>query len=394
MGLRCLFGHDFGEPELEREREEDGDEMVVTVREVKTCTRCGKTQVVSENKEVTAIRDSEDVGLDESETQATDADAGSGTGKSVDAEATTGAVGDAPAGDDAEFIDADDGASEPEPATADTDAGVDPTDDVADATTVAEADEDVELIGDDETDDGAAEIPDAEDDAAEIPDAEADAAAGDDDAEPSPEDDDGVILDEEPREREHGEWPDPDGTRSPETGDDGPSLEDVGGDMEVDPENPNAAEVDPSAVEDDAEFIDADDDAVGEVETESGPTPWPEQRGDDEGFDAEPRDGEGADVSFGGGLKPEMNGERRSDDESEPTPYVGGTSEERELEEMVRAEGTEVELQSDPSVTVEFYCPNCGVSQPAGESSMRAGDICPECHKGYIAEREGSDGAQ
>jgi hypothetical protein len=34
MGLRCLLGHDYGETEIEREREEDGDEMVVTIREV------------------------------------------------------------------------------------------------------------------------------------------------------------------------------------------------------------------------------------------------------------------------------------------------------------------------------------------------------------------------
>jgi len=390
MGLRCLFGHDFGEPELEREREEDGDEMVVTVREVKTCDRCGKTQVVSENKEVTAIRDSEDVGIDEEEAESDaptdDTDAGAEPADSVDVGAATDVGGDAPAGDDAEFIDADEDASEPDPTAGEPDAGGDPTGETADAATVAEGDDDVEFIGDAETDD-ATEIPDAETgDATEVP--------GDDEGEPSPEEDDGVILDEEPREREHGEWPDPDGTRSPETGDDGPSLEDVGGDMEVDPENPNAAEVDPSAVEDDAEFIDADDDAVGEEETESGPTPWPEQRGADEGFDAEPHDGESAGVSFGGGLKPEMNGERQVDDESEATAYVGGNGGERELDEMVRAERAEVELRSDPSVTVEFYCPNCGVSQPAGESSMRAGDICPECRQGYIAEREGSDGAQ
>src|SRR6056297_567502 len=56
MGLRCLLGHDFGEPELQREREEDGDEVVTTVREVKTCARCGETQVVSENTEVTTMQ--------------------------------------------------------------------------------------------------------------------------------------------------------------------------------------------------------------------------------------------------------------------------------------------------------------------------------------------------
>jgi hypothetical protein len=399
MGLRCLFGHDFGEPELEREREEDGDEMVVTVREVKTCTRCGKTQVVSENKEVTAIRDSEAVGLDEESAAAEDATTGGDdawTGDAVGAETA--------AEDDAEFID-DDADETPAADDADDSPAVDdadetptaddaPADAVADADegdagAVVEGDEDVEIIGDDETGgaDETTAIPDAEaDDATPVADAEGD-------AEPSAESDDGVILDEEPRERERGEWPDPDGTRSAEESDAGPSLEDVGGDMEVDPDDPNAAEVKPGVVDDDAEFIDDDDD-VSETEPTSGQTPWPEQGGDDEGFDAEPRDGESTDVSFGGGLKPEMNGEPQAEDGSEAAAYVGGSDEERELEEMVRAERSEVELESDPGATVEFYCPNCGVSQPAGESSMRAGDICPECHRGYIAERERSDGAQ
>ena len=55
MGIRCLLGHDFGDPELEREREEQGDEVVVTVSEQQTCTRCGATKVVSENTEVTSL---------------------------------------------------------------------------------------------------------------------------------------------------------------------------------------------------------------------------------------------------------------------------------------------------------------------------------------------------
>lgn len=60
MGLRCsLIGHDYGESEIEREREEQGNEVVVTVREFKECRRCGNETVVSENKEVTAIEEPE-----------------------------------------------------------------------------------------------------------------------------------------------------------------------------------------------------------------------------------------------------------------------------------------------------------------------------------------------
>ncbi|ODR80331.1 oxidoreductase [Haladaptatus sp. W1] len=60
MGLRCsLLGHDYGESEIEREREEQGNEVVVTVREFEECQRCGNEKVVSENKEVTAIEEPE-----------------------------------------------------------------------------------------------------------------------------------------------------------------------------------------------------------------------------------------------------------------------------------------------------------------------------------------------
>lgn len=61
MGLRCsLLGHDFGDPEVEREREERGSEVVLTVREVTACRRCSKTKVTSENKEVTTLHDGDD----------------------------------------------------------------------------------------------------------------------------------------------------------------------------------------------------------------------------------------------------------------------------------------------------------------------------------------------
>src|SRR6056297_2009748 len=56
MSLRCsLLGHSYGEAEIEREREEQGSEVVVTVREFEECERCGEQNVLSENKEVTAI---------------------------------------------------------------------------------------------------------------------------------------------------------------------------------------------------------------------------------------------------------------------------------------------------------------------------------------------------
>lgn len=56
MSFRCsVLGHRYGDPEVEREREEDGSEVVITVREITTCSRCGHERVVSENKEVTTL---------------------------------------------------------------------------------------------------------------------------------------------------------------------------------------------------------------------------------------------------------------------------------------------------------------------------------------------------
>lgn len=52
MGLSCLLGHDFGHPTHEQERERHGEEVVLTTREVKTCRRCGRKQVLTENTAV------------------------------------------------------------------------------------------------------------------------------------------------------------------------------------------------------------------------------------------------------------------------------------------------------------------------------------------------------
>ncbi|MFB6107023.1 MAG: hypothetical protein ABEJ70_08620, partial [Halobacteriaceae archaeon] len=35
----------------------------------------------------------------------------------------------------------------------------------------------------------------------------------------------------------------------------------------------------------------------------------------------------------------------------------------------------------------EFVCPNCGYTQQVARTSLRAGDICPSCQKGYLGER-------
>ena len=75
MSYKCaVFGHRYGETEVEREREEDGSEVVITVRELETCTRCGKTRVVSENKEVTTLQTAADIVADDLEDTSEDSD--------------------------------------------------------------------------------------------------------------------------------------------------------------------------------------------------------------------------------------------------------------------------------------------------------------------------------
>ena len=53
MGLRCtVIGHDYGNVQQVEERQERGDELVVTVREYRECRRCDDRKTLTENTEV------------------------------------------------------------------------------------------------------------------------------------------------------------------------------------------------------------------------------------------------------------------------------------------------------------------------------------------------------
>jgi len=55
MGLKCsVFGHDYADYDVERERADHGREVVTTVRTTEICRRCGDSRVVSENTEIAA----------------------------------------------------------------------------------------------------------------------------------------------------------------------------------------------------------------------------------------------------------------------------------------------------------------------------------------------------
>ncbi|GAA0727202.1 putative RNA-binding Zn-ribbon protein involved in translation (DUF1610 family) [Halorubrum trapanicum] len=376
MGLRCLLGHDFGEPELQREREEDGDEVVTTVKEVKTCARCGETQIVSENTEVTTMEQL----ADEAAANATgetdpagEGDRGTAGGPAapgegeaaVDADGTAG-VGAAPGrGDADEAAGAGDGVTLDEEPGAGTDDAViiddGPSGD--EGTETADAGPDP---GEVETPTGPADGPDA---------AGESASTG-----PSRADEDTELLDA-------GE-----GSAS-------------GGSPATDAEPESASSAEPDAESDDGVILDEDGESAGDRERGAWPSvdeadadaderaAWPDNGGEDEGFSAEVGEGGEADVEFGGGLTPEAAAGR--DGESAETEYVeapddaeavafdaggeGGTG-------ITRGESPDLETAGGDEPT-EYYCPECGMVRAADGSSMRAGDICPECKRGYVDER-------
>ncbi len=66
MGLKCsLLGHAFEPADVERERKEEGSEVVTVTREIERCLRCDEERVVSESTEVTAVVDEDEVDLED-----------------------------------------------------------------------------------------------------------------------------------------------------------------------------------------------------------------------------------------------------------------------------------------------------------------------------------------
>ncbi|GAA0247360.1 oxidoreductase [Haladaptatus pallidirubidus] len=302
MGLRCsLLGHDYGESEIEREREEQGNEVVVTVREFQECARCGDQQVVSENKEVTAIEEPEP---------------------------TPEPIASREQAESGEQFEPE---RQPEPKGQSESVSMSESGDIG-----------AEIVS--ETEAPAESEPTPEP-----------GRFNDDDFEPpqSAEEDDGVILDddeeedEQDTERGHGEWPDPEDTN-------------------------------------------VDDAGVGTTE-------WPNTGMEDEGFSAEVGDGGRTDLNFGGGLTPESAPEADDDTEvveaepREDTGFVRTTRPEPQTETgFTRAhEAPKPDQASESNPNANLVCPECGeLGGAAAGSSLRAGDICPECRRGYLSEQE------
>jgi hypothetical protein len=392
MGLMCsLRGHDWSERELEDERDERGNEVVLTVREYEVCPRCDARNLVSENTEVTTVAGTEDEASEDGANEAEEAVAEQASSEPTDEpdddavdeaiEDTVDAADEDAAvegDDDAIIVDAEDTAAadgETDVADEDTETPTEPA--AAESGAVDPADEDaVVMTGDDDEpavdagadDAGAPETAaDTPETTADTPETAADSAAEPADPHEDPATDDGVILpgEEGPStdddERGHGEWPEHEQAAGPES-----------------------------------------DEAKA----------WPEHEGEDGGYDAQSPDDEAADVEFGGGLAPETGedgdaeGEIVEPDEGHDAEFVGdavGRAPDRERTEQGSSRPTDGEsvtgITSAGEVTApsegtstspdaQLVCPACGNAERRSRTSLRAGDICPECKRGYLAEAD------
>jgi len=320
MGIKCsLMGHRFDETTVERDREEDGTEVVITDREIERCSRCGETRVVSENKEVTALESATDTNADPMLATGGDDDSGPAASADDTAAEDAGTTGDA-------------GSVADDTADASGGDGVSGTADGVAADTSDDA-----VILDDDGDEADAQA-DARTSQTDVPDAQ----PGPDEVDEVPEDD-AVILDDgddDPTlDRDPGEWPE--------------ETQDTDDTDEVDTDEQSAEA------------------ATGDDTTTAGDT---------------------ATLGGSGGEWPDDDEPRIGTDAGPPTEgadAVGDWPEEttRDTDD----DGPSFEPASGPGITVpegKFKCSDCGYETEVESSSLRAGDFCPECHRGTLHQHE------
>jgi len=359
MSFKCsLLGHKFGETAVERDRQEDGTEVVITITELETCTRCGETRVVSENKEVTTLETpaTGDAGA-EGTADVPGPDAGS-------ADARDAAVVDAEGGDD----------SDPTIPDAESDTVSEPTDD---AVIIDDAEED-----DDERDPG--EWPEEADDEdgatpADAPASEADADGDDDD------------------ERDPGEWPDDsDVTAAERAGEsaeveilESESAEETGTDDSASGSTEAGSGVETGV--DDAGAAAADERAEATV---GGPTNAGAVTADGDASGASSESGSAGGV---GGQGTSAWPDERDEGALSADEAMGEWPEETKRDEPADSGLVNTELDDDEeAITVPegmFKCSECGFTTEVESSSLRAGDFCPECHRGTLAQHGDGDDA-
>ncbi|RZV11626.1 hypothetical protein BDK88_0506 [Natrinema hispanicum] len=361
MVLRCsLLGHDFGDTEVEHEREERGSEVVVTVQEFEECSRCGERNVISENTEVTSLAagtDADSLPNDHDpdptepplEPDATDELTSETDAAVIDTDESATET-------DAEFIDADEPDSGGDAAFVDADEPVTETDAEFIDAGESSSETDAEFIDDDTTESTVESTPtdsDTETTSAET-------TATDDIDLPTDENgdpvvDDGEILEDDDlapeRDREHGEWPDSSDVGPPVGADSAPTeWPDDDTDTGTDTEDVAA---DPTSTDDDAVVIDNDVPA--------------DARNDARSVTAAPPTDDATDDTTDDASSESASGIEWADSVPTPTDRDNGTADD---------------------VPTEFYCPRCDYVASGDRASLRAGDICPDCRKGYLSERE------
>lgn len=315
MGLSCtLLGHDWGDPETARDRTEQGEEVVITEREFRTCDRCGDQELLSENTEIRPLEPDE-------------------------AEAAT---------EDEQVTDR-----------------YHPPDDI-------------------ETEDGVILEASGERERGEWPGEQRDSETGSEppaDMEPS-DDQTEILTDAEPTDEANGDASPTDENEQPRSESDEDGLteilndeDDAGTDpqWDVDPEDLESDEdlpdADPTA--DQTEVLDADPADAGQGDG----TATPESR--DETDESSDRDTEARED---GVALLDAGPEARANDADSPIEAPSGTWPDEEDE----VTPTQSRQADDPRLVCDF----CGHRVAVGESSLRAGDSCPECGRAYLSEEE------
>ena len=326
MGLKCLLGHDYSAPEIERERVEDGDEVVTTLREVQTCARCGETRVVSENTEVTTMArltaEAETVGEGATRTETLSGDP-SADEPSTDDPSTEESSTNGPASVETSASSRTESTASDNPpasaATSETDEGVEFIEETTENATTENTTATEEIVADST----AGKQEDPVDDGAEIL-----------ESEPAVSDENGSTTATEGAgqgdARERGAWPAVDTTADESTA------------------------------------------------TDSDQRSWPTHDAEDEGYDA-------------------SASSSSSETNTETVAYVGGPAADDRATSVQTDTDTGLERSREQRHAAaeetplrgptEYYCPACGMTTDAEGSSLRAGDVCPECRGGYVAER-------
>ncbi|MCU4926172.1 hypothetical protein OB905_09280 [Halobacteria archaeon AArc-dxtr1] len=302
MVLRCsLLGHEYGEPHVDRDREERGSEVVVTVQEYEECSRCGDRHVISENTEVTRLATAD------AESDADTADGGADTAGVEDG--APDAVAD---GSDA-VTETERPPSTPDPS------------DAVDDETLASADD--------------------------------------------------------PPAREHGEWPDSSDVGPPVGADADPAAwpDDDGDDgTEADPAGEELSFSEPAEVSAaDADGPEEDDGII--LEDSSGSSGAPAGSGIDAAA-SDDADATPDDIVDASETPPAADRDAPLSNADEDASITGIES----------AGAAPAPGQGGPAdgVATEFFCPRCEFRADGDRGSLRTGDICPDCRKGYLSERE------